>query len=129
MNYPLMCALSLPLFLAWLSETCNSQFACKIIPDYITMLRYRLKSPVLKTVSNEDGLKIINIIQSAEAAMGIQLETELLLPADIVPFNRFLAQYELYSKSRKRRFLKSDQTMVEIDRNKGKLRIAIPIAD
>lgn len=98
------------------------------IPDEMTKLEFNINNDVLKTVSDKDSFSIIDIVESKTAAMGIQLKTDLLLQTDIQKFNCFLNTYELYSKEGKKRALKTDETTVEIDTNKGSLKMTIPIA-
>ncbi len=98
------------------------------IPDEMTKLEFNINNDVLKTVSDKDSFSIITIVESKTAAMGIQLKTDLLLQTDIQKFNYFLNTYELYSKQGKKRALKTDETTVDIDTNKGSLKMTIPIA-
>lgn len=98
------------------------------IPDEMTKLEFNINNDVLKTASDKDNFSIITIVESKTAAMGIQLKTDLLLQTDIQKFNYFLNTYELYSKEGKKRALKTDETTVDIDTNKGSLKMTIPIA-
>lgn len=98
------------------------------IPDEITELEFNINNDLLKTVSDKDSFSIITIVESKTAAMGIQLKTDLLLQTDLQKFNYFLNTYLFYSKEGKKRALKTDETTVDIDTNKGSLKMTIPIA-